>query len=167
MTLLCTCSRPAQTAPISRPTASGSTAILSSRSSSNKAWHSAGTAWPWHHLRLERVGASRVIQAARINRRVLGCRPTIGYCPRTHAVAVRLPSRRCQAISTARQLCAASSTDRCNTFCELLSRCLIEQGLSRPFIELPCDSTELGLAVQGQIGATRKILAQQSVGVFV
>ena len=66
-----------------------------------------------------------------------------------------------------RPLLAASSTDRCNTFCELLSRRLIEQGLSRPFIELPCDGTELGLAVQGQIGATRKILAQQSVGVFV
>jgi hypothetical protein len=66
-----------------------------------------------------------------------------------------------------RPLCAASSTDRCNTFCELLSRRLIEQGLSRPFIELPCDGTELGLTVQGQIGATRKILAQQSVGVFV
>jgi hypothetical protein len=64
-------------------------------------------------------------------------------------------------------LLAASSTDRCNTFCELLSRRLIEQGLSRPFIELPCDGTELGLAVQGQIGTTRKILAQQSVGVFV
>ena len=43
----------------------------------------------------------------------------------------------------------AGSTDRCNTFCELLSRRLIEQGLSRPF-ELPCDSAELGLAVQGQ-----------------
>src|SRR3954451_13831906 len=61
----------------------------------------------------------------------------------------------------------ASSTDRCNTFCELLSRRLIEQGLSGPFIELSCDGTELGLAVQRQIGATRKILAQQSVGVFV
>src|SRR3979411_2827273 len=61
----------------------------------------------------------------------------------------------------------ASSTDRCNTFCEFLSRRLIEQGLSRPFIELPCDGTKLGLTVQGQIGATRKILAQQSVGVFV
>ena len=61
----------------------------------------------------------------------------------------------------------AGSTDRCNTFCELLSRRLIEQGLSGPFIELPCDGTELNLAVQGQIGAARKILAQQSVGVFV
>src|SRR3981189_3017804 len=69
--------------------------------------------------------------------------------------------------SVERPLFPASSTDRCNTFCELLSRCLIEQGLSRPFIELPCDSTELGLAVQGQLGHTRKILAQQSVGVFV
>src|SRR5436190_12677019 len=65
------------------------------------------------------------------------------------------------------RLLAASSTDRCNTFCELLSRRLIEQGLSGPFIELPCDGTELGLAVQGQIGTPRKILAQQSVGVFV
>jgi hypothetical protein len=63
-------------------------------------------------------------------------------------------------------LLAAGSTDRRNTFCELLSWGLIEQGLSRPFIELPCDRAELGLAMQGQIGATRKILAQQSVGVF-
>jgi hypothetical protein len=68
---------------------------------------------------------------------------------------------------TERPLLAASSTDRCNTFCELLSRRLIEQGLSRPFIELRCYRAELGLAMQGQIGATRKILAQQSVGVFV
>src|SRR5260370_40034267 len=35
-------------------------------------------------------------------------------------------------------LLAAGSTDRCNTFCELLSWGLIEQGLSRSFIELPC-----------------------------
>jgi hypothetical protein len=41
---------------------------------------------------------------------------------------------------------AAGSTDRRNTFCELLSWGLIEQGLSRPFIELPCDRAELGLA---------------------
>lgn len=68
---------------------------------------------------------------------------------------------------TRRPLSAASSTDRCNTFCELLSRRLTEQGLSRPFVELPRDGTELGLAVQGQIGAPRKILAQQSVGIFV
>jgi hypothetical protein len=60
----------------------------------------------------------------------------------------------------------AGSTDRRNTFGELLSWGLIEQGFSRPFIELPCDRVELGLAVQGQIGAPRKILAQQSVGVF-
>ena len=62
---------------------------------------------------------------------------------------------------------AAGSTDRRNTFRELLSWGLIEQGLSRPFIELSCDRAELGLAMQGQIGATRKILAEQSVGVFV
>ena len=44
-------------------------------------------------------------------------------------------------------LVAADSTDRCNTFGESLSRRLIEQGLSRPFIQLPCDGTELGLTV--------------------
>jgi hypothetical protein len=44
---------------------------------------------------------------------------------------------------------AAGSTDRCNTFCELLSWSLIEQGLSRSFIELPCDCAELGLAMHG------------------
>ena len=64
-------------------------------------------------------------------------------------------------------LCPAGSTDRRNTFCELLSWGLIEQGLSRPFIELPCDRAKLGLAIQGQIGATWKVLAQQSVGVLV
>src|SRR5258707_4535454 len=45
-----------------------------------------------------------------------------------------------------RPFLAASSTDRCNTFCELLSRRLIEQGLSRPFVELPCDGTWPGCA---------------------
>jgi len=62
---------------------------------------------------------------------------------------------------------AAGSTDRCNTFRELVCWGLIKQGLSGPFIELPCYLAEFGLAMKGQIGATRKILAQQSVGVFV
>jgi hypothetical protein len=66
-----------------------------------------------------------------------------------------------------RLLLAARSTDRRNTFCKFFSWGLIEQGLSGPFIELPCDGTELGLAGQGPIGATRKTLAQQSIGVFV
>ena len=62
---------------------------------------------------------------------------------------------------------AAGSTDRCNTFCELLSWRLIEQGLSRPFIEPPSDGAELSLAVQGQIRSARKILSQQPIGIFV
>jgi hypothetical protein len=37
-----------------------------------------------------------------------------------------------------RPLCAAGSTDRCNTFRELVCWGLIEQGLSGPFIEPPC-----------------------------
>jgi hypothetical protein len=35
------------------------------------------------------------------------------------------------------------------------------------FIELPCYRAKFGLAMQGQIGAAWKILAQQSVDVFV
>ena len=59
-----------------------------------------------------------------------------------------------------RPLSRVGSTDRRNTFCELLSWGLKEQGLSRPFIEPPGDRAEPGLAILGQIGATRKILAQ-------
>jgi hypothetical protein len=47
-----------------------------------------------------------------------------------------------------RPLLAAGSTDRRNTFCELLSWGLKEQGLSWPFTEPPGDRAELGLAVQ-------------------
>jgi hypothetical protein len=39
--------------------------------------------------------------------------------------------------------------------------------LSRRYIELPCYCAEPDLAMQGQISATRKTLAQKSVGVFV
>ena len=66
-----------------------------------------------------------------------------------------------------RPLCAVGSTDRCNTLGELLRWGLIEQGLSWPFVELSGDGAELGLAVQGQVGARGQILAQQPVGVFV
>jgi hypothetical protein len=41
---------------------------------------------------------------------------------------------------------AAGSTGRCNTFRELVCWGLIEQGLSGPFIELPCYRAEFGLA---------------------
>jgi hypothetical protein len=44
-------------------------------------------------------------------------------------------------------LMAAGSTGRCNTFRELVCWGLIEQGLSGPFIELPCDRAEFGLAM--------------------
>src|ERR1700730_6695675 len=46
-------------------------------------------------------------------------------------------STRPKATARERPLLAAGSTDRCNTFGELLSWGLIEQGLSRPFIKLP------------------------------
>jgi hypothetical protein len=45
------------------------------------------------------------------------------------------------------RLSAAGSTDRCKTFRELVGWGLIEQGLSGPFIELPCYRAEFGLAM--------------------
>jgi hypothetical protein len=62
---------------------------------------------------------------------------------------------------------AVGSTDRCNTLSELLRWGLVEQGLSGALVELARDGAELGLAVQGQVGAMWQILAQQAVGVFV
>ena len=62
---------------------------------------------------------------------------------------------------------AVGSTDRCDTLCKPLRGRLIKQGLSWTFVELPCDSTELGLAVYGQVGAAWEILAQQPIGVFI
>ena len=44
---------------------------------------------------------------------------------------------------------AAISTGRCNTLCELLCWRLILQGLARPFVELPCDSAEFCLGMDG------------------
>ena len=41
------------------------------------------------------------------------------------------------------------STDRCNTLCEFLCWRLILQGLARSFVELPCDSAEFCLAMDG------------------
>jgi hypothetical protein len=50
-----------------------------------------------------------------------------------------------------RPLCAAGSTGRCNTFRELVCWGLIEQGLSGPFIELPCYRAEFGLAMHPEL----------------
>jgi hypothetical protein len=50
------------------------------------------------------------------------------------------------------------SAGRCST--EVFGWGSIEQGLSRPFVELPCYGAELGLALQGEIRAAREILAQ-------
>jgi hypothetical protein len=44
-------------------------------------------------------------------------------------------------------LCGAGSTGQRNTFRELVCWGLIEQGLSGPFIELPCYRAEFGLAM--------------------
>jgi hypothetical protein len=59
-----------------------------------------------------------------------------------------------------------SSTDCCNKLCEPLRLGLAEEGLSRTFVELPYDSTELGLAMYGQVGATWEIFSNKFVFSF-
>jgi hypothetical protein len=72
-----------------------------------------------------------------------GCGPT-SSAARLLAKALRF----LRAMRFGGSLFLVGSTDRRNTFCELLSWSLIEQGFSRPFIELPRDRAELGLAIQ-------------------
>ena len=59
------------------------------------------------------------------------------------------------------------STGGGNTLCEHFSWRLIGQCLAWSFVELSGDGAWLGLAEDRQVGAFGKILAQQSVGVFV
>lgn len=66
-----------------------------------------------------------------------------------------------------RLLFAAVSIDRRNTVAKSLCRGVEVQRFSWPLVEAARDAVELGLRVRRQIGFLRKILAQQSIGVFV
>ena len=61
----------------------------------------------------------------------------------------------------------ADSTDRRNTLCEFLRWRLILQGLARSLIQLARDGAQLCLGMNRQVSASRQILSQQPVGVFV
>ncbi len=65
-----------------------------------------------------------------------------------------------------RQLLAVHSTDRRNTLGKVLSFGSILQGVAGSFVQLSCDSIQLGLRVEGQIGSEGQILPEQSVGVL-
>lgn len=59
------------------------------------------------------------------------------------------------------------STGGGSTCLETLCGRLIFERFRWPFVELPCNGTQLGLAVLRQIGSFGEILSQQAVGVFV
>jgi hypothetical protein len=61
----------------------------------------------------------------------------------------------------------AGSTGRRNTGVESLRWGLKLQGLSWPFVELARHFVEMGLRVHRQVGALRKVLSQQTIGVLV
>ena|ERR1700730_2959909 len=65
----------------------------------------------------------------------------------SHRVLLSLARRDVWLCCGIRSLSEAGSTGRCNTFRELVCWGLIQQGLSGPFIELPCYRAEFGLAV--------------------
>ncbi len=62
---------------------------------------------------------------------------------------------------------AAGSTGRRNTGTKSLCWGFKLQGLTRPFVELTSHLVQSGLRVHRQIGALRKVLSQQAVGVLV
>ncbi len=74
--------------------------------------------------------------------------------------AIRCASHQCL-------LCGAVSTGGRNTGLKFLCWCLILQGLSRPLVELACDSAEFGLAEARYISAFGEVLSEKAVGIFV
>ena len=61
----------------------------------------------------------------------------------------------------------AGSTGRCNTGVKSLGWGFKLQGLTWSFVELTSHFVQIGLRVHRQIGALRKVLSQQAVGVLV
>jgi len=62
---------------------------------------------------------------------------------------------------------AAGSTGRRNTGVKSLCRGLKLQGLTWSFVELTSHFVQIGLRVHRQVGALRKVLSQQAIGVLV
>src|SRR6266849_2618279 len=61
----------------------------------------------------------------------------------------------------------AGSTGRRNTGVKSLCWGVKLQGLTWPFVELASHFVQIGLRVRRQVGALRKILSQQAIGVLV
>jgi hypothetical protein len=61
----------------------------------------------------------------------------------------------------------AASTGRRNTSVKSLRWGFKLQGLTRPFIELTRYFVEMSLRVHRQVGALRKVLPQQTIGVLI
>src|ERR1700681_3155030 len=61
----------------------------------------------------------------------------------------------------------AGSTGRCNTGVKSLCRGLKLQGLTVSFVELTSYFVQMGLRVHRQVGALRKVLSQQAIGVLI
>src|ERR1700674_1792790 len=63
--------------------------------------------------------------------------------------------------------CTAGSTGRRNTGVKSLCWGVKLQGLTWPFVELTSHFAQIGLRVHRQVGALRKVLSQQAIGVLV
>jgi len=64
-------------------------------------------------------------------------------------------------------LMTASSTDRRNTGIKSLCRGFELQGLPWPFVKLTRHFVQMGLRVHRQVSSLRKVLSQQTIGIFV
>src|ERR1700731_2421530 len=61
----------------------------------------------------------------------------------------------------------AGSTGRRNTGVESLCWCFKLQGLTWPFVWVRSHFVQMGLRMHRQVGALRKVLSQQAIGVLV
>src|SRR5467141_4005017 len=63
--------------------------------------------------------------------------------------------------------CGAGSTGRRNTGIKSLCWGFKLQGLTWPFVELTSHFVQIGLRMHRQVGALRKVLSQQTIGVLI
>src|SRR5882724_1010587 len=80
---------------------------------------------------------------------------------------VRGTKRTCRLHCAMSAFRGAGSTGRRNTGVKSLCWGFKLQGLTWPFVELTSHFVQIGLRVRRQVGALRKVLSQQAIGVLV
>src|ERR1700730_16578009 len=125
----------------------------------------------WQHLGKSDLGQRRLRPRAREAEGFFSRRP----CPCDHSAGTNTPEQKARfwhfsdvaARTDGVSSLGAGSTGRRNTGVKSLCRGLKLQGLRWSFVELTSHFVQIGLRVHRQVGALRKVLPQQAIGVLV